>query len=179
MRDPSWSALLGRPSCDNRIIIMRKRIVQGATGRATSGDSEKEWRDLQDIATVEVTSEDPRFPIESAFNSGGPGWRAAEPGEQRVRIIFDRPTSIRRIQLHFAEAAVERTQEFTLSWSNVNGGAAKETVRQQWNFSPTGSTREVEDYEVTLEDVSALELAIKPDLSNERAPAGLALWRVA
>jgi hypothetical protein len=83
-----------------------------------------------------------------------PGWRASEPGEQRVRIIFDRPTAIRRIQLHFAEAAVEPTQEFTLSWSNVNG-AAKEIVRQQWNFSPTGSTREVEDYHVTLEDVSA------------------------
>ena len=164
------------PSCDNR--VMRKRIVRGVTARATSGDSEEEWRDLQDIASVEVTSEDPRFPIESVFNSGGPGWRAAEPGEQRVRIIFDRPTSIRRIQLHFAEAAVERTQEFTLSWSNVNG-AAKEIVRQQWNFSPTGSTREVEDYHVTLEDISALELAIKPDLSNEKAPAGLALWRVA
>ena len=56
-------------------------------------------------------------------------------------------------------------------------GAAKEIVRQQWNFSPTGSTREVEDYHVTLEDISALELAIKP--SNEKAPAELALWRVA
>jgi hypothetical protein len=143
------------------------------------GDSEKEWRDLQEIATVEVTSEDPHFPIESAFKSGGPGWRAAEPGEQRVRIIFDQPISVRRIQLHFAEAAIERTQEFTLTWSDVSGGAAKEIVRQQWTFSPTGSTREVEDYHVTLEDVSALELAIKPDLSNEKAPAGLALWLIA
>jgi hypothetical protein len=32
---------------------------------------------------VEVTSEDPNFPIESALAaSQGPGWRAAEPGEQ-------------------------------------------------------------------------------------------------
>src|SRR5262245_46696984 len=156
---------------------MRKRIVR--EGRATSGNSEKEWRELQEIATVEVTSADPRFPIESAFISGGPGWRAGEPGEQRIRLIFDQPTSIRRVQIHFAEADIERTQEFTLAWSSVKGGVTKEIVRQQWNFSPTGSIREVEDYHVTLESVSLLELAIKPDLSNEKALAGLALLRVA
>jgi predicted DNA-binding protein (UPF0251 family) len=55
----------------------------------------------------------------------------------------------------------------------------KEIVRQQWNFSPTGSTHEVEDYHVALEEVPALELAIRPDLSCEKAAAGLAMWRVA
>jgi hypothetical protein len=109
----------------------------------------------------------------------GLGWRAAEPGEQQVRIIFDHPTPIRRIQLHFVETTVERTQEFTLRCSSVSGGPMKEIVRQQWNFSPAGSTHEVEDYHVALEDVSALELAIKPDLSCEKAVAGLAMWCVA
>jgi hypothetical protein len=119
-------------------------------------------------------------PIESAFNfEGGLGWRAAELGEQQIRIIFDHPTPIRRIQLHFVETTVERTQEFTLRWSSVRGGPMKEIVRQQWNFSPTGSTHEVEDYHVELKEVSALELAIKPDLTCEKATAGLPMWRVA
>src|SRR5664279_3337448 len=106
---------------------MRKRIVPGPTLMETPRDSEQGWLDLQDIATVEVTSEDPGFPIESAFNfECGLGWRAAEPGEQQVRIIFDHPTPIRRIQLHFVETTVERTQEFTLRWSSVSGGPMKE-----------------------------------------------------
>ena len=158
---------------------MRKRIVPSPNLMGRSGDSEQGWLDLQQIATVEVTSEDPSFPIEAAFSfEPGPGWRAAEAGEQHVRIIFDHPTPIRRIQLHFVETTVERTQEFTLR-SSESGGPMKEIVRQQWNFSPTGSTHEVEDYHVVLEEVSALELAIKPDLSCQKAAAGLAMWRVA
>ena len=34
------------------------------------------WLDLEQIATVEVTSEHPNCPIESVFDaSNGPGWR--------------------------------------------------------------------------------------------------------
>lgn len=69
-------------------------------------------------------------------------------------------------------------QEFTLRWSSVSGGQ-KEIVRQQWNFSPAGSTSEVEDYEVNLDDVSVLELVIKPDLLHQEAPATLAAWWLA
>jgi hypothetical protein len=47
------------------------------------------------------------------------------------------------------------------------------------NFSPAGSTSEVEDYTVELDEVSALELAIKPDLGRGDAPATLAEWRIA
>jgi len=63
--------------------------------------------------------------------------------------------------------------------SSAGGGPAKEIVRQEWNFSPAGSTSEVEDYDVDLDAVSVLELAIKPDLSRGAAPATLATWRVA
>jgi hypothetical protein len=136
------------------------------------------WLDLAQIATVEVTSEDPRFPIESVFTNGGPGWRAAQTGEQRIRLILDEPISVRRIQLRFCEPAIERTQEFTLHWSAAQGGAASEIIRQQWNFNPNGSTAEVEEYSVSLEGVSALELAIRPDIGRNDAVATLALWRV-
>ena len=88
------------------------------------------------MATVEVTSEDPGFPIESVFDGSGAGWRAAQQGEQQIRLIFDQAISVRRIQLHFVESSLERLQEFTLRWSSVDGGQSKEIVRQQWNFSP-------------------------------------------
>ena len=86
---------------------------------------------------------------------------------------------MRRIQLHFREPANERLQEFTVRWSAADGGQAKEIVRQQWNFSPGGSTSEIEDYEVDLDGVSTLELIIRPDLTHNQALATLAKWRVA
>jgi hypothetical protein len=137
------------------------------------------WIDIEEIATVEVTSEDPNFPIDSVFGgTSGAGWRASQKGEQRVRLIFDYPLAVQRIQLQFLEPERERTQEFILRWSSVEGGQT-EIVRQQWNFSPAGSTSEVEDYEVNLDDVSVLELVIRPDLTHQEAPATLAGWRIA
>lgn len=139
-----------------------------------------QWMDLGNLATVEVTSEDPGFPIESVFTTdGGPGWRASQKGEQHVRLIFDQPLEVRRIQLQFREPACDRLQEFTLRWLTADGGQPKEIVRQQWNFNPAGSTSEIENYEVNLEGVSALELTIKPDLTHNEALATLAAWRVA
>jgi hypothetical protein len=158
--------------------IMRKRIV-GSLQTQHGGHSDKRWLNLEQIATVDVTSEDPRFPIEYAFRSDdGPGWRASEPGQQQIRIIFDKPISVHHIELRFHEADRERTQEFVLRWSSESGGSATEIVRQQWNFSPTGSTTEMEQYAVNLDAVSVLELVIRPDLHRPEAVASLALWRV-
>jgi hypothetical protein len=158
---------------------MRKRIVgpNPATGRQKTGQA---WLDLEQIATIEVTSEEPNFPVESVFSSeDGTGWRASQKGLQQIRIIFDQPVTLHRIQLHFLEPDLERTQEFSVRWSSAEGGAPKEIVRQQWNFSPASSTSEVEDYEVSLDGVAVLELAITPDLTRREAPATLAKWRVA
>jgi hypothetical protein len=128
---------------------------------------------------VEVTSEDVSFPIETVFGSkDGPGWRASRPGEQQIRIIFDKPVSLHRMQLHFEEANAERTQAFILRWSSASGGAAKEILRQQWNFSPAGSTTEIEHYVVDLDAVSVLELAIVPDVGGRSVVASLASWRL-
>jgi len=98
-------------------------------------------------------------------------------GVQIVRIVFDKPRPLRRIRLEFSETEIERTQEFTLRWSRA-GGPFQEIVRQQWSFSPQGSTSEVEDYQVDLDSVSVLELTLKPDLSPNNAVATLAMWRM-
>ena len=155
---------------------MRKKLINSDTMRP---HSQEEWLDLEEIARVEVTSEDPNFPIEAALTAGeGSGWRAAKKGKQIIRIVLDNPTTLRRIRLEFSETEVERTQEFTLRWSDEAAGPFREIVRQQWNFTPQGSTSEVEDYQVNLEGVSILELALKPDLTPENAFATLAAWRV-
>jgi hypothetical protein len=158
---------------------MRKRILSRDRAFDELGVGHR-WIDLGQIATVEVTSEDPNFPIESVFDTnGGPGWRASEKGEQQVRLIFDHPLSVHRMQLHFMEPDHERMQEFTIRWSSAEGGQPREIVRQQWNFSPAGSTAEIEDYEVSLDRVSVLELVIRPDMSHDEAMATLAAWRLA
>jgi hypothetical protein len=44
------------------------------------------------IASVEVTSEESDYPIESALLlEGKKGWRAANPGMQIIRLMFDEP----------------------------------------------------------------------------------------
>ena len=158
---------------------MRKRII-GQKDKAPEPDSKKEWLELERVAEVEVTSEDPAFPIESALGleSDAPGWRAAEPGEQLVRIVFDTPTPVHRIRLEFVETEITRTQEFVLRWATKGNGPVREIVRQQWNFSPSGATSEIENYQVNLADVGVLELVIKPDISDGSALACLKAWRV-
>ncbi len=158
--------------------IMRKRIVASHSPAETQSD--QGWLNLEQIATVEVSSELPAFPIESAFSADDQlHWRASEPGTQQIRVIFDEPICVHRIRLRFDEREHNRTQETTLRWESAEGGPMHEIVRQQWNFSPTGSTTEIEDYAVNLDAVSVLELTIEPDLTRTDAIASLTTWRIA
>src|SRR6202165_3731928 len=100
------------------------------------------WLDLDGVAVVEVTSEDKEHPVESALVPGETrGWRAAASGTQTVRLIFDEPQRLTRIALAFEETETERTQEFVLRWSGDGGRSFREIVRQQWNFSPSNTSR--------------------------------------
>jgi hypothetical protein len=156
---------------------MRKTIIGHQTGPATAGA--EGWLDLGSSARVEVTSEESAHPVESALLTGdGRGWRAAEPGRQKLRIIFDTPQTLRRIFLLFVEEEAERTQEFVLRWAPEVGGPYKEVVRQQYNFSPAGAARETEHYGVELEGVAALELEITPDVRGGDARASLTQLRL-
>jgi hypothetical protein len=136
--------------------------------------------DLNRIASVEVSSEDPAHPIEGALlQESSRGWRALEPGIQTIRLIFDKPQSVQKVELVFDEAAVERTQEFVLRWSALSDGGFRDILRQQWNFSPAGSTQETENLAVQLSGATALELAINPDISGGSARASLSSLRLA
>ena len=123
-------------------------------------------------ASAEVTSEEKSYGIESALLSGeAQGWRAASPGTQTIRLLFDQPQKRKRISLVFEETDTERTQEFVLRWSGDGGRSFREIVRQQWNFSFPNSIREVDKYQVQLSDVTVLELVTVPDISRGTARA--------
>jgi hypothetical protein len=49
----------------------------------------------------------------------------------------------------------------------------REIVRQQWNFSPPQTAREIEDYQVDLASVKVLELVIVPDIGGGNTYASL------
>ena len=157
---------------------MRKRIINQDSQSVVPAD--QGWLDLQSLAEVELTSEDQANPIEAALVSGaGLGWRAAEAGEQTIRLLFDESQRVRRIQVLFHEDQQARTQEFVLRWSPDGGQSYREIVRQQYNFSPPGVTREFEDYAVDLADVTTLELRIVPDISGGDVQASVAQLRIA
>jgi hypothetical protein len=157
---------------------MRKRIITPV--QQETGPPDLKWLNMEELAEVEITSEDPAHPIESALLPGwASGWRAAGPGEQKIRLLFAYPQWLRRIWLSFVETRTERTQEYVLRWSPDGGQSFQEIVRQQWNFSPQGATNETEDLHVELPAVTVLELSIIPDISGGNAFASLAQLRLA
>ena len=157
---------------------MRKRIIN--RGPRDISPPNQQWLNLEALADVEVTSEDAAHPIESALIPGaGPGWRAEQPGEQTVCLLFHEPQRIKRMNLVFQENERERTQEFVLRWSSDTGRSYREIVRQQYNFSPPDTTSECEDYTVELAGLTALELTIVPDISGGTACASLNQLRLA
>ena len=156
---------------------MRKIVKKADPELAPANAS---WLDVSTIAQVEVTSENSEYPIEFIFTEEEErGWRASEPGKQTIRLFFDEPQKIRRIWLRFREQQVERTQQFTLQWSKDKAGTLRPLFQQQWNFSPGGSTSQIEDYGVELDDVWMLQLVIDPDISRGPAVATLESWRLA
>lgn len=147
---------------------MKKRISEHKSDQKGGMREAARVLDVEHLAEVEITSEDPAFPIEHALLPHHQnGWRASEPGVQVIRLHFDEPQTVRRIYLHFLETEVERHQEFVLRWKEKGGEFLRDIVRQQWNFSPAGSQHEIEDYRVMLENLSMLELEINPDTDGQ------------
>ena len=152
---------------------MRKRMITQDTVGVLP--PEQNWLDLENLAQAELTSEDTSHPIESALKPDeGSGWQASEPGQQTIRLLFDKPLRVRRIRLVFHEDAM---QEFVLRWSS-NGGQSYR-VRQQYNFCPPYNAHEIEDYAVDLVGLTTLELSTVPDISRGRVRASVARLRLA
>ncbi len=159
---------------------MRKTIIIPAVNNIPVSDLD--FLDLEQLAQVEFTSECQLHPVESALlltEDSGAGWQAAIAGEQTLRVVFDQPHTIKHIFLLFDEQEHSRTQEFVLLWLMDKDNAYQEILRQQFHFSPPDTTREIEHYEVNLEQIKALELRIIPDISGGEACAKLKQLRLA
>jgi hypothetical protein len=157
---------------------VRKRLIS-QTGPSPAFPAQ-DWLNVDRLASVEVTSEEAGYPIESALLRGERrGWRAGSGGTQIIRIIFDQPQKLKRIQLIFEDAESTRTQEFVLRWSSDTEPSFREIVRQQWNFSQPNAARETEDYAVEIPGVRTLELVIVPDIKGGTARASLRDLRLA
>jgi hypothetical protein len=150
---------------------MRKRLLSPT--RSTDAVREGDWLELEHNARVEVTSEAEGYPVEEALLRDGRGWRAEVPGAQTIRLVFDRPQTIRLVRLVFKEESLARTQEFVLRWLPYGAGSWKDIVRQQWNFSPPNTIEECEEYKLNLSAAAALELSICPDISLGDARSSL------
>lgn len=138
-------------------ILQREARMEGTQNAKTDRSpralscSHRRGLDLEKIASVEVTSEDNALPTDAALSlKDTQGWRAAEPGAQTIRLIFDQPQSIKQLSLVFVEKETQRTQEFTLRSSSDSGRSFQEIERQQWNFSQPDATRETENQPSTF-----------------------------
>lgn len=154
--------------------MLRKQIITAFPGHPVSHAGEI---DIAATAIVHVTSEDPAHPIEHAFDHqrgpGGSRWVAAEAGEQTLVLAFDTPQMIHQILVEIEETAVHRTQELQVAVSHDGGQSYRELRRQDYTFSPPGTTFEREDWVVRAEGVTHLQLRLKPDKGGQPCRATL------
>jgi hypothetical protein len=134
-------------------------------------------KDIAAIATVFVTSETADHPIDHAFDHhrgpGGSRWLAAAPGEQVLILVFDAPQAISNIILEVEELEVSRTQELSVAVSCDGGQTFRELRRQEYTFSPPGTTFEHEEWTIAAEGVTHVQLVITPDKGHTPCRATL------
>jgi hypothetical protein len=154
---------------------MRKQILSNEPRLATPPSRGE--LDVAGIATALVSSEAAGHPIENAFDAqrgpGGSRWVAGCDGEQTLILEFDTPQTLRQVALEVEETEVSRTQELQLSVSADGGKTYREIVRQEFNFSPSGTTFEREEWTTNAEATTHLRLQIKPDKGDRPCRASV------
>ncbi|MGE0684293.1 MAG: hypothetical protein AB7P69_25720 [Candidatus Binatia bacterium] len=156
---------------------IRKRIV--TTTSIPDGERTDDALDIPALATILVTSEDPDHPVNHIFSRqrdrAGHRWIAASPGEQHLILDFDKPQNIRQIAIEIEEPEMPRAQELTFSVSTDGGGTYHDILRQEFNFSPPGTSYEKEQWAVTEYGVTQLCVRILPDKNGGAGRASLSL----
>ncbi len=154
--------------------MLRKHILKDHPGGLVSWPGEK---DIAALATVLITSEAAGHPIDHVFDRhrgpGGSRWVAGEPGTQTLLLAFDTPQTLRTLRLEIEEREVSRTQELHVAISRDGGHTYQELLRQEYAFSPPGTTFEREEWSITMEGVTHLQLVITPDKGGTPCQATL------
>ena len=156
-----------------RGTMLRKLIIKPETETLDTTTGEI---DVVTVATVLETSEAPHHPIELGFDlhrgPGGTRWIAGELGEKTVTLAFDAPQTIHQILLETEEPEAARHHELHLSLSCDGGRTYRELQRQEYNFSPVGTTFGHEKWTVSAHGVTHLRL-VKPDKGGKLCRATL------
>jgi hypothetical protein len=158
--------------------MLRKLIIPATPDPTDPRTSDKTGRIyIPELATVLVTSEAAEHPVDCLFDGhdgpGGTRWVAAEDGEQVLILAFDTPQIIQEVGLETEELQASRTQVLTLSLSQDRGRTYREILRQEFNFSPPGTTFERERWIVSATMVSHLRVTIRPDKGGKPGRASL------
>jgi len=148
--------------------MLRKHLLTDQPAEQVAAPGEKPGeKDIAALATVWVTSEAAADPIDNAFDShrgpGGSRWVAGTPGPQRLILAFDTPQTLRLLRLEVEERDVSRTQELEVAISRDGGHTYQTLLRQEYTFSPPGTTFECEVWSIPVEGVTHLQLVITPD----------------
>jgi hypothetical protein len=137
---------------------------------------------VAEVAEVFVTSEAPEHPVDHIFDArrgqGGTRWMAAVPGDQTLILAFEPPQSMRKIVLEVEESGVDRTQEVTIALSQDGGQTYRELLRQEYTFSPSGTTFEREDWVIHAADITHLRIWIRPDKGGKPTFATITSLRI-
>ena len=155
-------------------MMLRKKIVKdpGLTLAPRANEI-----DIPAVATVLLTSEAPDHPVEYVFDSsrgpGGTRWVADQSGDQTLVLAFDSPQTIRKVSVEIEEREIDRTQELQLSISSDGGRSYREILRQEYTFSPPGTTFEKEEWTLNADAVTHLRLSIRPDKGGRPSRATL------
>jgi len=144
--------------------MLRKHILN----RPPTGEAlEPDVLDIPTLATVLVTSEAPDHPVDHLFDAfGGPGgtrWVAGSDGEQALVLAFDAPQTIRAVGIEVEEPRATRTNVLSVSLSDDGGRTYRERVRQEFTFSPPGTTFEREEWAMPADRITHLRVVIQPD----------------
>ena len=147
---------------------LRKRIAT----QPEEVKNQKEWRilDLLNNAEVIITSEAESHPVDNLVDGsrgrGSSQWIAGISGPQVLIFNFDTPQHITEIVYEIEETKDTRTQEILLEASSDAGEKYRELVRQEYNFSPSGSTFQKEIVTVNIPGITNIKMTIKPDKGN-------------
>ncbi|MER3424944.1 MAG: carbohydrate-binding protein [Nitrospiraceae bacterium] len=132
---------------------------------------------IPDAATVLVSSEMPGHPVDCICDDQrGPGstrWIADGPGDQSLVLAFDTARTLHKVSLEVEEPDVSRTQELALSISHDGGQTYREVLRQEYNFSPPGTSFEHEEWHIPAEGVTNLWVWIRPDKGGKPCRASI------
>jgi hypothetical protein len=157
--------------------MLRKLIIPAAPHPDDPRTSDAERMYIPELATVLVTSEAAEHPVDCLFDGhngpGGTRWVAAVDGEQELILAFDTPQTIQEVGLETEEFQASRTQVLTLALSQNGGRTYREILRQEFNFSPPGTTFERERWIVPATMVSHLRVTIRPDKGDKPGRASL------